>query len=102
VPPGGAIEAASRHPVGGPQAGRQRLDWSGPSGLLHYRKLALLQRRRGWRPSRVHDFFNVPAWEDLPLFSQVCFVSAALGLVLYIVLVIRGRLFGGDKKKNSE
>jgi hypothetical protein len=50
----------------------------------------------------VHDFFNVPAWEDLPLFSQVCFVSAALGLVLYIVLVIRGRLFGGDKKKNSE
>jgi hypothetical protein len=52
--------------------------------------------------SRVHDFFNVPAWEHLPLFSQVCFVGAALGLVLYIVLVIRGRLFGGDKKKNSE
>jgi hypothetical protein len=50
----------------------------------------------------VHDFFNVPAWENLPLFSKICFVSAALGLVLYLGLVIQGRLFGGDKKKNSE
>jgi hypothetical protein len=50
----------------------------------------------------VHDFFNVPAWENLPLFSKICFVSAVLGLVLYTGLVIRGRLVGGDKKENSE
>ena len=41
---------------------------------------------------------NVPAWGSLPLFSKVCFVAAAVGLVLYIGLVIRGRLFGRDKK----
>ena len=43
---------------------------------------------------------NVATWNSLPLFSKICFAAAAVGLVLYIVLVIRGRLFGGDAKKN--
>jgi hypothetical protein len=40
----------------------------------------------------------VPLWGNLPLFSKVCFVAAAFGLVLYIGLVIRGRLFKADEK----
>ena len=47
------------------------------------------------------ESLDVPAWNSLPLFSKICF-SAAAGLVLYIVLVIRGRVFGGDYKKTSE
>ena len=43
---------------------------------------------------------NVATWNSLPLFSKICFATAAVGLVLYIVLVIRARLFGGDAKKN--
>jgi len=45
---------------------------------------------------------DVPAWNSLPLFSKICFAAAAVGLVLYIVLVIRGRVFGGDYKKTSK
>ena len=45
---------------------------------------------------------DVPAWNSLPLLSKICFAAAAVGLVLYIVLVIRGRVFGGDYKKTSE
>ena len=45
---------------------------------------------------------DVSMWNNLPLFSKICFVSAVLGLVLYTGLVIRGRLVGGDKKENSE
>ena len=41
---------------------------------------------------------NVATWNSLPLFSKICFAAAAVGLVLYIVLVIRGRLFGGDAR----
>jgi len=40
-------------------------------------------------------------WHSLPLFSQACFAAAAALLVLYIGLVIRGRLFGGDAKKEK-
>jgi hypothetical protein len=32
---------------------------------------------------------DLPSWSDLPLFSQVCFAGAALGLLLYFALVIR-------------
>ena len=45
---------------------------------------------------------DVPAWNGLPLISKICFAAAAAGLVLYIVLVIRGRLFGRDYKKTPE
>jgi hypothetical protein len=41
----------------------------------------------------------VPSWESLPLFSKICFVAAAFGLVLYVGLVIRGRRFKGDEKR---
>ena len=37
-------------------------------------------------------------WNGLPLFSKICFAAAAALLVLYIGLVIRGRLFGGDAR----
>ena len=37
-------------------------------------------------------------WNGLPLFSKVCFEAAAALLVLYIGLVIRGRLLGGDAR----
>jgi hypothetical protein len=40
----------------------------------------------------------IPSWRSLPLFSKICFIASALGLVLYVGLVIRGRLFGGDEK----
>ena len=45
---------------------------------------------------------DVSMWNNLPLLSKICFAAAAVGLVLYIVLVIRGRVFGGDYKKTSE
>ena len=45
---------------------------------------------------------DVPAWNGLPLISEIWFAAAAAGLVLYIVLVIRGRLFGRDYKKTPE
>jgi hypothetical protein len=35
------------------------------------------------------------------LLSKICFAAAAAGLVLYIVLVIRGRLLGGDAKREK-
>jgi hypothetical protein len=35
---------------------------------------------------------NLPSWSDLPLFSQVCFVGAGFGLVLYFGLVIRAAI----------
>jgi hypothetical protein len=57
------------------------------------------------RPASVIDMLqslDVPAWNSLPLLSKICFAAAAVGLVLYIVLVIRGRVFGGDYKKTSE
>jgi hypothetical protein len=41
---------------------------------------------------------DVSMWNDLPLFSKICFAAAAILLVLYIGLVIRGRLFGGDAR----
>ena len=41
---------------------------------------------------------DVSMWNGLPLFSKVCFAGAATLLVLYIGLVIRGRLFGGDAR----
>jgi hypothetical protein len=41
---------------------------------------------------------DVSMWNDLPLFSKICFAAAAVLLVLYIGLVIRGRLFGGDAR----
>ena len=41
---------------------------------------------------------DVSMWNDLPLFSKVCFAAAGILLVLYIGLVIRGRLFGGDAR----
>ena len=56
-----------------------------------------------WKLLTVADILyslNVATWNSLPLFSKICFAAAAVGLVLYIVLVIRGRLFGGDAKKN--
>ena len=59
----------------------------------------------GKRETSVTDMLqslDVPAWNSLPLFSKICFAAAAVGLVLYIVLVIRGRVFGGDYKKTSE
>ena len=42
---------------------------------------------------------DVSMWNSLPLFSKICFAAAAALLVLYIGLVIRGRLFGGDAKQ---
>ena len=39
---------------------------------------------------------DIETWNNLPLLSKICFAAAAAGLVLYIVLVIRGRLLGGD------
>ena len=44
---------------------------------------------------------DVSMWNNLPLFSKVCFAGAAALLVLYIGLVIRGRFFGGDAKKEK-
>jgi hypothetical protein len=41
---------------------------------------------------------DVSMWNDLPLFSKICFAAAAVLLVLYIGLVIRGRLFGTDAR----
>jgi hypothetical protein len=41
---------------------------------------------------------DVSTWNNLPLFSKICFAGAAALLVLYIGLVIRGRLFGGDAR----
>src|SRR3954465_11742310 len=41
---------------------------------------------------------DVSIWNGLPLFSKICFAAAAVLLVLYIGLVIRGRLFGGDAR----
>jgi hypothetical protein len=41
---------------------------------------------------------DVSMWNSLPLFSKICFAAAAALLVLYIGLVIRGRLFGGDAR----
>ena len=37
---------------------------------------------------------DIETWNNLPLLSKICFAAAAAGLVLYIVLVIRGRLLG--------
>jgi hypothetical protein len=34
-------------------------------------------------------FVNLPAWSDLPLFSQVCLAAAGLGLLFYFARVIR-------------
>jgi hypothetical protein len=45
---------------------------------------------------------DVSAWNNLPLLSKICFAAAAVGLVWYIVLVIRGRLFGRDYKNTSK
>jgi hypothetical protein len=45
----------------------------------------------------AHIASTVPSWGRLPLFSKVCFVAAAFGPVLYIGLVIRGRLFKRDE-----
>jgi hypothetical protein len=44
---------------------------------------------------------DVSMWNNLPLFSKICFAAAAALLVLYTGLVIRGRLFGGDAKKEN-
>jgi hypothetical protein len=44
---------------------------------------------------------DIATWNNLPLLSKICFVAAAAGLVLYIVLVIRGRLLGGDAKREK-
>ena len=44
---------------------------------------------------------DVSMWNNLPLLSKICFAAAAVGLVLYIALVIRGRLFGGDAKTDK-
>jgi hypothetical protein len=44
----------------------------------------------------------VPLWANLPLFSKICFVAAVFGLVLYIGLVVRGRIFKADEKRNSK
>ena len=41
---------------------------------------------------------DVSMWNNLPLFTKICFVAAVPLLVLYIGLVIRGRLFGGDAR----
>jgi hypothetical protein len=41
---------------------------------------------------------DVSMWNNLPLFTKICFVAAGPLLVLYIGLVIRGRLFGGDAR----
>ena len=41
---------------------------------------------------------DVSMWNNLPLFSKICFAAAGPLLVLYIGLVIRGRLFGGDAR----
>ena len=43
----------------------------------------------------IFHSLDVSMWNGLPLFSKVCFAAAAVLLVLYIGLVIRGRLFGG-------
>jgi hypothetical protein len=48
----------------------------------------------------VHSL-NISTWNSLPLFSKICFAAAAALLVLYIGLIIRGRLFGGDAKKEN-
>jgi len=40
---------------------------------------------------------DVSMWNNLPLFTKICFVAAGPLLVLYIGLVIRGRLFGGTR-----
>jgi hypothetical protein len=44
---------------------------------------------------------DIETWNNLPLLSKICFAAAAAGLVLYIVLVIRGRLLGGDAKREK-
>src|SRR4029079_4668397 len=41
---------------------------------------------------------DVSMWNNLPLFTKICFVGACTLLVLYIATVIRGRLFGGDAR----
>jgi hypothetical protein len=46
----------------------------------------------------IFHLLDVSMWNGLPLFSKVCFAAAAVLLVLYIGLVIRGRLFGGDAR----
>ena len=38
---------------------------------------------------------DVSMWNNLPLFTKICFVAAGPLLVLYIGLVIRGRLLVG-------
>ena len=37
---------------------------------------------------------DVSMWNNLPLFTKICFVAAGP----LLVLVIRGRLFGGDAR----
>ena len=46
----------------------------------------------------IFHSLDVSMWNGLPLFSKVCFAAAAVLLVLYIGLVIRGRLFGGHAR----
>jgi hypothetical protein len=46
----------------------------------------------------IFHLLDVSMWNGLPLFSKVCFAAAAVLLALYIGLVIRGRLFGGDAR----
>ena len=46
----------------------------------------------------IFHLLDVSMWNGLPLFSKVCFAAATVLLVLYIGLVIRGRLFGGDAR----
>ena len=48
----------------------------------------------------VHSL-NISTWNSLPQFTQICFAAAAALHVLYIGLIIRGRLFGGDAKKEN-
>jgi hypothetical protein len=45
---------------------------------------------------------TLPWWGPLPLFSKICFVGAAFGFVLYIGLVIRGRVFRRDKNESPK
>jgi hypothetical protein len=45
---------------------------------------------------------DVSMWNNLPLLSKICFAAAGALLVLYIALVIRGRVFGRDYKKTPE
>jgi len=49
--------------------------------------------------TEIFHSLDVSMWNGLPLLSKVCFAAAAVLLVLYIGLVIRGRLFGGDARQ---